>query len=1036
MDLTIDDVRGRIHAAVITIRPDEYDAVESRLQGLTSLEGGINSYEYATVETDGRGPISVVLTRCVTQGNLTALAVANGIISDLDPSWLFLVGIAGGVPDYEFSLGDVVLASRLDDFSFGAADPDGTRSYQSAGGPMHPDVIRFLSTKTVGKNRQRLISLAGFTTDDKFLTHPSIFPDHLNETTAFYGEVGFQDDTKRKLRRRFPDGRRIGGPTIWSGPCANGNILLKNSELLSQWRESARQIVDVETELAGVYVAARSAGRQNYPVLAIRALSDVVGLKRDPGWTSYACESAAALAYSVLRSGFINFEGNLPQEWRPSEPPPAAMSRREGPAKPTPPATSGPGRHLPSVPYCFGRDLYVEETVSALTDERAGRAIIYGPPGIGKGTVALKALGNPAAERRFGNRRFLVKCESAHSYSALLQIIADVLSVPPAESVIDLRHSLLLELECAPSLLLLDNIETPLHGRDSAEVEQFLIDLAASPIGLLVAYRGNRPPPTTIKWDYSRKLPPLSPENAREVFLAITGNKFAADPFLDKLVTAMDRVPLAIKLLAHRATFETELEHLWKLWRDKGTAILDRGIGNERNRSLATSLALTIENEWMKSPQETLLSCLAFLPNGMSRLWLRRPELGNLDPALSTLVQLGLVEEYGLTWLRLLTPIREYVRERFRQSIPEFDTLSRLIVSVAAYDCSKIGSFQGRDAVERIRPVLANIEVAIRHTLNGSHWQAGVRAAHRFTAAVVLGRIGDRSIIDEAYEKTKAESVKDPSLIKSCRLIAQLRQSQARIAEDVGNLDQAESGYREAIDGALKLQKNNAKPLLAKLEKDLADIALQKGDLPTAQTRYTNAKTLFNELKYERQSQDCDVGRALVVLRRGEARPALKMLDALLQDAITLERQKLVKRVEARIYFVRIEAFLAVCDEEKALGSAIKALMEFSPTGDVKNCAKCIASAASIICDSSDEAALFRKYVDSLSTVRSTGEPIVPQNLLFGHIHAGFARKAVLRDDRAFHVKAASTFWRTIGRDDLVRGLQQLGAELDTTNTP
>lgn len=94
---------------------------------------------------------------------------------------------------------------------------------------------------------------------------------------------------------------------IYPGACANGNLLVKSPGLLRGWRESARQVISVETELAGVYEAARTAGRQDYPLLAIRGLSDVVGLKRSPEWTEYACETAAAVACAILRAGFLDF---------------------------------------------------------------------------------------------------------------------------------------------------------------------------------------------------------------------------------------------------------------------------------------------------------------------------------------------------------------------------------------------------------------------------------------------------------------------------------------------------------------------------------------------------------------------------------------------------------------------------------------------------------------------------------------------------------------------------------------------------------
>ena len=308
----ISEIMGRVHAAIITIRHDEYDAVESRLEDPISVDGGNNNYEVATLQPDHGGPISVALTRCVHQGNLSAQAVANNIIQDLDPAWLLLVGIAGGVPDNDFSLGDVILASALHDFSFGAAAQDGRRTYQIGGGPMHAEVERFLQTKIGGRNRDRLIDLAGFRTRDEFLNHPAVFLPGKDLPASLYGEPDFQAKSFDTISRRFAGGTRSGGVRVWSGPCANGDLLVKDTALLATWQQSARQIVEVETELAGVYEAARKAGRQNYPVFAIRGLSDIVGLKRNPDWTQYACDSAAAFACAILRSGFIEFSKNLP----------------------------------------------------------------------------------------------------------------------------------------------------------------------------------------------------------------------------------------------------------------------------------------------------------------------------------------------------------------------------------------------------------------------------------------------------------------------------------------------------------------------------------------------------------------------------------------------------------------------------------------------------------------------------------------------------------------------------------------------------
>lgn len=309
--LPISEIKGRVHAAIVTIRQDEYNAMESHLQDPRPVEGGNNNYEVSTLPTDRDETLTVSLTRCISQGNLSAQAVANNIIQDLDPAWLILVGIAGGVPDSDFSLGDVIIASALQDFSFGAATQGGGRTYQVRGGAMHPEVEKFLQTKIVGRNLDRLIELAGFRTENKFLNHPPLSL-LQNTSFAFYGKAKFKEKTSQVITQRFPGGKRIDGVRIWSGPCANGDLLLKDTDLLTNWRETARQIVEVETELAGVYESARTAGRQNYPLLAIRGLSDIVGLSREPNWTQYACDTAAALTYAILRSGFIDFSKKMP----------------------------------------------------------------------------------------------------------------------------------------------------------------------------------------------------------------------------------------------------------------------------------------------------------------------------------------------------------------------------------------------------------------------------------------------------------------------------------------------------------------------------------------------------------------------------------------------------------------------------------------------------------------------------------------------------------------------------------------------------
>src|SRR5262249_36307589 len=68
----------------------------------------------------------------------------------------------------------------------------------------------------------------------------------------------------------------------------------------------------IEMEAGGVYEAARQA---RCPLLCVRGISDIVGFKRSPEWTSYACQTAASFVMALLRSEAIEL---LPRELLPS----------------------------------------------------------------------------------------------------------------------------------------------------------------------------------------------------------------------------------------------------------------------------------------------------------------------------------------------------------------------------------------------------------------------------------------------------------------------------------------------------------------------------------------------------------------------------------------------------------------------------------------------------------------------------------------------------------------------------------------------
>jgi nucleoside phosphorylase len=277
-----------VDVGIITIRADEFTAVLQRLPEKQPPLTGRRRYRVRRLQLSDNEYYTIAVVRCVEQGNGEAQAAARDLLEDLGPTWLFVVGIAGGVPDNEFSLGDVIVSTRIADFSVESVLHDQSREYALAGGPVHPDVVKWVA------------DIAAMTEDGELgnwneeaairMAMPEV---DLREDN-FYGDT--RDDVRDKLLRRFAIRRP---PLVFAGAIASSDRLVKDDELLRVWRKFARQIQAVEMESAGIYRAAH--GRQ-IPFVAIRGISDVIGHRRRAEWTEYACQSAAAFMLAFLRT--------------------------------------------------------------------------------------------------------------------------------------------------------------------------------------------------------------------------------------------------------------------------------------------------------------------------------------------------------------------------------------------------------------------------------------------------------------------------------------------------------------------------------------------------------------------------------------------------------------------------------------------------------------------------------------------------------------------------------------------------------------
>jgi nucleoside phosphorylase len=205
---------------------------------------------------------------------------------------IFLTGIAGGIPSLDFTLGDVVVANRLHDFSVGALLEGAAPELTNQGGPMTKTVQDLLALLPALEGE-----LAGWESEGSVgMARPSV--SLLND--ALYGEESWKSRTRTSLEFHF-NGSSRSYPKALTGAIASSGNLIKDSTVAAHWRRSARDLLAMEMELTGVYAAA-DRKYKTYSVIAVRGISDIVGFKRDDAWTRYACETAGSFCISLLKN--------------------------------------------------------------------------------------------------------------------------------------------------------------------------------------------------------------------------------------------------------------------------------------------------------------------------------------------------------------------------------------------------------------------------------------------------------------------------------------------------------------------------------------------------------------------------------------------------------------------------------------------------------------------------------------------------------------------------------------------------------------
>jgi len=278
----------KVDFGIITIRDDEFRAALDFFKPSLPPYSGHREYNLAEVETLTGDRYHVAIVRCVEPGTGEAQEVTRDMIDDLRPRWIIVLGIAGGVPTEDFSLGDVVVSTRVHDFSVEAVLAGGEREFSLSGGPVERRAGAIVA------NLPALEAKLGDWNSESRLGLPRPIVQYA-DSTRYTADEPYNARVLHSLTHAFSTPR---APIATSGEIASSDRLIKDFELLQVMQRAARKIVAVEMEAAGVY----RASRDRVTAISIRGISDIVGFKRDEAMTKYACRTAASFCLAFLRT--------------------------------------------------------------------------------------------------------------------------------------------------------------------------------------------------------------------------------------------------------------------------------------------------------------------------------------------------------------------------------------------------------------------------------------------------------------------------------------------------------------------------------------------------------------------------------------------------------------------------------------------------------------------------------------------------------------------------------------------------------------
>ena len=298
----------KVDFAIITMRPEEQEAIHIRFTPQPYTDpSSQQTYGISQVQTRGGKNCTAAIASPIRRGNDASQQLASRMISDLDPQMLLVVGIGGGVPDNDFTLGDVIVSSYIHNFDVNAIK--GNETSDDVTGGIHPAISNITANLRLYQD-----SLADWNSESSIrMVRPSLYltEKRLKDLIDKDVDEAWREKVAKALKWHFDKAQRgARAPKVLPGTIASSNTLVRSDPVLVRWLQGARSIWAVEMEAAGVYQATQLI-RQQYPVMAIRGISDIIGFKRDDNWKLYACHTAAAFAHAFIAAGIVEPRENM-----------------------------------------------------------------------------------------------------------------------------------------------------------------------------------------------------------------------------------------------------------------------------------------------------------------------------------------------------------------------------------------------------------------------------------------------------------------------------------------------------------------------------------------------------------------------------------------------------------------------------------------------------------------------------------------------------------------------------------------------------